>query len=113
MPLNRMAPEAITFPEDWGNDAVPLIKWLKFPEPVKAAFQQVRLQLSCSPASSQKPYSAMVNTRFLKKGFWARRRCKPLIQWLALPESVKATFQQVSCQLVFSPACVQRARLGL
>ena len=47
MPLNRMAPEEVSYPEHWGTDAVPLITMLQFQPAVAAAFKQVT---SCQTA---------------------------------------------------------------
>ena len=51
MPLNRMAPEEVSYPEHWGTDAVPLITMLQFQPAVAAAFKQVILPLGSSADS--------------------------------------------------------------
>ena len=41
MPLNRMAPEEVSYPTNWGTDALPLINHLQFQPAVAPAFKQV------------------------------------------------------------------------
>ena len=51
MPLNRLHVESVRHPTDWGQDALPIINFLKFPPEVEAAFQQVCCLLPRSAGS--------------------------------------------------------------
>ena len=42
MPLNRMNPGAVQYPEQYGSDVVPLLRKLKYDAKFEPAFRQVR-----------------------------------------------------------------------